>query len=59
MIKKRQSVPLIHVLTKLFIKSDINEQKMVIFKIKNTYDLYVINEIFQKVSDAPLKYPLS
>ena len=59
MIKKRQGVPLIHVFTKLFIKSDINEQKMVIFKIKYTYDSYVINEIFQKVSDAPLKYPLS
>ena len=48
MIKKRQGVPLIHVLTKLLIKSDINEQKMVIFKIKNTYDSYVINEVFQK-----------
>ena len=34
MIKKREAVPLMHVLTKLFIKSDINELKKLMLRKK-------------------------
>ena len=54
MIEKQQGVALIHVLTKLFIKSDVNEQKNLMFRIKHTNDSYVINDIFQKVRTWPI-----